>query len=265
MSLCFFRADAPAPPPPAPFLLLFLLLPSRPRLPGPQVLRRLYDVINVLESIDLLERSLSVKRGVQWKGPSLTDVALPPGCPRVEPTRFKDLLRKQPMRKRAAAELLAVQNKKPRIQPRGARRSAHAARGAVFARLEDPMRRDLHQALEEIESRLLWQPPRVYTLMWHIYAAVGRHAHPVRIVSAPPVPPPGAPCVRPSTRRDPPCHPLPPMPTPTPTCLALTPLRNGFVLALCLESLTPLCPLLSPLSSPRRGRAARLFWPLRAA
>jgi hypothetical protein len=33
---------------------------------------------------------------------------LPPGCPRVEPQRFKDLLRKQPIRKRAAAELLAV-------------------------------------------------------------------------------------------------------------------------------------------------------------
>ena len=62
-----------------------------------QVLRRLYDVINVLESIDLLERSLTVKRGVQWRGPPLTDVALPPSCPRVEPTRFKDLLRKQAM------------------------------------------------------------------------------------------------------------------------------------------------------------------------
>ena len=38
----------------------------------------MYDVINVLESIDLLERSLSVKRGVQWRGPPLTDVTHTP-------------------------------------------------------------------------------------------------------------------------------------------------------------------------------------------
>ena len=146
------------------------------------VLRRLYDVINVLESIDLLERSPSVKRGVQWKGPSLTDVNLPPGCPRVEPTRFKDLLRKQPMRKRAAAELLAVQSKRPRINKEGgSRRSAHAARGAVFARLEDPTRRSLHRAIEEVESHLSWQPPKAYALVWHIYAAMGRHAHPLKL------------------------------------------------------------------------------------
>ena len=73
-----------------------------------QVLRRLYDVINVLEAIHLLDRCLTIKRGVLWRGPPLTEVSLPPGCPRVEPQRFKDLLRKQPIRKRAAAELLAV-------------------------------------------------------------------------------------------------------------------------------------------------------------
>ena len=138
-------------------------------------------MINVLESIDLLERSLSVKRGVQWRGPPLTDVALPPGCPRVEPTRFKDLLRKQPIRKRAAAELLAVNGGKKFRADHGVRRSAHAARGAVFARLEDPMRRSLHHAIEDIESQLSWQPPKVYTLMWHVYAHLGRYAHPVKV------------------------------------------------------------------------------------
>ena len=140
----------------------------------------MYDVINVLESINLIERPLSVKRGVQWKGPPLTDVALPPGCPRVEPTRFKDLLRKQSIRKRAAAELLAVNNNKKFRADHGVRRSARAARGAVFARLEDPMRRSLHHAIEEIEAQLSWQPPTVYTLVWQLYGRLGRYAHPLK-------------------------------------------------------------------------------------
>jgi hypothetical protein len=53
-------------------------------------------------------------------------------------------------------------------------RSAHAMRGAVFARLEDPMRRSLHRAIQEIESQLSWQPPAVYTLMWQLYRRGGR-------------------------------------------------------------------------------------------
>ena len=150
------------------------------------VLRRLYDVINVLEAIDLLERSPTLKRGVQWKGPALTEVHLPSNCPRVEPTRFKDLLRKQPVRKRAAAELLAVQEGRLTKSMRGEggakprRRSAHAARGAVFARLEDPMRRALHKGVEEIELLLSWQPPKVYVLIHEVYGCVGRKAHPLR-------------------------------------------------------------------------------------
>ena len=47
-----------------------------------------------------------------------------------------------------------MQNKKPRISSTGARRSAYAARGAVFARLEDPSRRALHNGVEEIEQQL---------------------------------------------------------------------------------------------------------------
>ena len=125
-------------------------------LPLPtQVLRAVaVDVINVLESIDLLERCLAVKRGVQWKGPPhrrQSTARLPTGGA----TRFKDLLRKQPIRKRAAAELLAVNGGKKFRPEHGVRRSAHAARGAVFARLEDPMRRDLHQALEDVEAAIL--------------------------------------------------------------------------------------------------------------
>lgn len=108
-------------------------------------------------------------------------MALPPGCPRVEPTRFKDLLRKQPVRKRAAAELLAVQNNKSFRADHGVRKSAHAARGAVFARLEDPKRRAMHCAIEEIEARLSWQPPKVYTQIWYVYNTLGRHATYVRM------------------------------------------------------------------------------------
>ena len=86
-------------------LLAWLSTPSHCS-PGDALRATLLDAE---QSVDLLERSPTLKRGVQWKGPALTEVHLPSNCPRVEPTRFKDLLRKQPVRKRAAAELLAVQ------------------------------------------------------------------------------------------------------------------------------------------------------------
>ena len=69
-----------------------------------------------------------------------------------------------------AAELLAVNNNKKFRPDHGVRRSAHAARGAVFARLEDATRRNLHHAIEEIEAQLSWQPPRVYTFSLPAFA-----------------------------------------------------------------------------------------------
>lgn len=128
------------------------------------VLRRLYDVINVLESIGLLSRPTGLKRGVLWTGPPLIEVSLPPGCVTIEANRFKDLLRKQPVRKRVAAEASHT-----------AKLMKHDADDDGFGRAE-PIRNDLQQVMRHEPSTIV----RRHSSPSH------KHTHTITLAPLPP-------------------------------------------------------------------------------
>ena len=70
------------------------------------VLRRLYDVINVMEALGLLTRPVGVRRGVQWVGPSLTDVVRPERLPGQPPLRWLPATRNPNSSKRKKATVV---------------------------------------------------------------------------------------------------------------------------------------------------------------
>ena len=67
--------------------------------------RRVYDILNILESIGLLERTLHhlTKEGFRWKSVPLEKIELPPEEAVAEPTAFEGLLRRPQKKKRVAA------------------------------------------------------------------------------------------------------------------------------------------------------------------
>ena len=68
--------------------------------------RRVYDILNILESIGLLGRSTNglTKEGFYWKGTPLERISLSESAESIEPTHFEGLLRRPQKKKRVAAK-----------------------------------------------------------------------------------------------------------------------------------------------------------------